>query len=86
MRTKEEMDILIAKFENDVATKSRFKRLALATDQWFAVLIWNTSQDETISSRIHRKQVAGIANWFDNTVCKILSKIEGSHCFLSAGE
>ena len=77
---------LIAKFENDVAKRSRAMRLLLAIDQFFNVLIWNGSQDETISSHIHRKQSKGTANWFDNAVCCVLKKIESKHCLKSLGE
>ena len=86
MRTQEELDILYAKFDKDVATKSRWFRALIALDQLIGVLIWNNSNDETISSKIHRKQVAGTANWFDNTICKMLNKIEGNHCYKSRGE
>lgn len=85
-KSKEELEILFAKFDRDVAKRSRWERLLLATDQWFAVLIWNSSQDETISSHIHRKQEKGTASWFDNAVCCFLKKIESEHCLKSKGE
>jgi len=79
-------EILIKKFDEDVAKRSRLFRLLLATDQWFAVLLWNTSQDETISSHIGRKIEAGNASWFDKRLCKFLRFIETRHCLLSRGE
>jgi hypothetical protein len=79
-------DELYAKFDNDVAKRSRIMRLLLATDQWFNVLLWNGSQDETISSHIHRRQEKGIATKFDNLVCCMLKKLEHNHCEKSKGE
>lgn len=77
---------LYKKFDNDIKKRSRLLRLLLAIDQFFNVLLWNGSQDETISSHIHRKQFAGTATWFDNRICCILKKIESKHCLKSAGE
>lgn len=84
--TKEQKELLIAKFENDVKKRSRLMRLLLATDQWFGVLIWNTSQDETISSYIGRKIKRGEANWFDKSICWFLRLLESKHCQRSRGE
>ena len=42
--------------------------------------------DETISSKIGREQLLGVANWFDHTICKVLNKIEGNYCYKSRGE
>jgi len=81
--TKEE---LYPKFDNDVAKRSRIMRLLLVTDQFFNVLLWNGSQDETISSHIHRKQETKTATWFDNLVCKFLQTLEAKHCLKSRGE
>ena len=81
--TKQE---LYKKFDNDVKTKSRGLRLAIALDQFFGVLIWNNSQDETISSKIGRKQIAGTSNWFEDKLCCLLSKFEYNHCNKSLGE
>ena len=81
--TREE---LYSKFDNDVAKRGRLMRLLLATDQWFNVLLWNGSQDETISSHIHRRQERATATWFDNMVCKVLKKLEHNHCYESRGE
>lgn len=61
-------------------------RLALAVDQFFNVLAWNGSQDETISSHIHRRKEKGVATRFDHVVCCVLSKLEYNHCYLSRGE
>jgi hypothetical protein len=77
---------LYKKFDNDVAKRSRGMRFLLVLDQMFNVLFWNGSQDETISSHIHRKQFKGTANWFDNAVCCVLKKIESKHCLKSLGE
>lgn len=74
------------KFINDVAKRNRFIRFLLVLDQMFNVLIWNGSQDETISSHIGRRQLNGKATWFDNAICCVLKKIEGNHCFISRGE
>lgn len=56
MRTKEELEILYAKFDKDVQKRTRLMRAILAFDQFFNVVIWNGSQDETISSHIGRKR------------------------------
>ena len=77
---------LYAKFDNDMKKRNRAMRLLLAIDQLFNVLLWNGSQDETISSHIHRRQEKGIANWFDKAVCCILKKFESEHCLRSLGE
>ena len=77
---------LYKKFDNDVAKRSRVMRFLLVLDQMFNVVLWNGSQDETISSHIHRKQEKGTATWFDNLVCCLLTKIESEHCLKSKGE
>jgi hypothetical protein len=77
---------LFKKFENDMQKRPRFLRFLLALDQLFNVLLWNGSQDETISSHIHRRQELGRANRFDNVVCKFLRLIESKHCLKSKGE
>ena len=86
MRTQEELDILYAKFDKDVSTKNRGHRLALVIDQFFGVLIWNNSQDETISSKIGRKQIAGTSNGLEDKLCCLLSRMEHNHCNKSLGE
>ena len=86
MRTKEELEILYAKFDRDVAKRSRVFRFLLVLDQMMNVLLWNGSQDETVSSHIHRKQTNGTATWLDNKICWLLNKIENSHCMVSRGE
>jgi len=86
MRTPEELEVLYAKFDNDVATKSRWLRFMIALDQLFAVIFWNTSQDETISSQIARRQKAGTSTWFDDKLCHLLKKLEYNHCLKSMGE
>lgn len=77
---------LIKKFENDVKKRSRFMRFLLALDQLGNVLFWNGSQDETISSHIHRRIESGKANWFDKKLCCLLKKLEDNHCAKSIGE
>lgn len=77
---------LIEKFENDVKKRSRLKRLLLVIDQLGNVLFWNGSQDETISSHIHRRIESGTATWFDKKLCCLLKKIENNHCAKSLGE
>lgn len=86
MRTKEELDVLFAKFDRDVRVYPRWYRLLIATDQWFAVLFWNTSMDETISSHIGRKIQNNTATWFDKKLCCFLKKLEHNHCNESLGE
>ena len=77
---------LIEKFENDVKKRSRIKRLLLVIDQLGNVLFWNGSQDETISSHIHRRIESGKATWFDKKLCCLLKKIDNNHCEKSLGE
>ncbi len=77
---------LIKKFENDVKKRSRFMRFLLALDQLGNVLLWNGSQDETISSHIHRRIESGKATWFDKKLCCLLKKLEDNHCAKSIGE
>jgi hypothetical protein len=86
MRSKIELQMLYTKFDNDVKTKSRGLRLAISLDQFFGVLIWNNSQDETISSKIGRKKLLGTTNWFEDRLCCLLSKLEYNHCYKSMGE
>ena len=78
--------ILIEKFENDVKKRSRLNRFLLVLDQMFNVIIWNGSQDETISSHIHRRIESGKANWFNKKLCCLLKKLESNHCAKSLGE
>lgn len=84
--TNEEREILIKKFDNDVAKRSRLQRLLIVIDQFFAVLFWNTSQDETISSHISRRIENGEATWFDKRLCCFLKLFEDNHCNKSLGE
>ena len=79
-------DELISKFENDVKKRNRIFRLLLAIDQFFNVLIWNGSQDETISSHIGRKIKNGNANFLERLLCSFLKKFESNHCRKSLGE
>ena len=86
MRSKEELEILFAKFDRDVQKRSRLMRFLLVLDQMFNVVLWNGSQDETISSHIHRRIESGKANWFDKKLCCLLKKLESNHCAKSLGE
>lgn len=81
--TKEE---LFVKFDNDVKKRTRFKRFLLSIDQLFNVLLWNGSQDETISSHIQRRINANKATWIDKKICCFLKKLENNHCEKSLGE
>ena len=78
--------VLIKKFNNDVAKRSRLMRFLLVLDQMFNVIIWNGSQDETISSHIARRIQSNQANWFDKKLCCFLKKLENNHCNKSLGE
>ena len=86
MRTNEELELLYNKFDNDVKTKSRWLRALIAFDQLVGVIIWNNSQDETISSKIGRKKLGNKASWFENKLCCLLSKLDYNHCNKSLGE
>ena len=77
---------LFNKFENDVKKRSRAKRLLLTIDQFFNVLLWNGSQDETISSHVYRRIQNKKANRFEKGLCRLLRKIESKHCLKSLGE
>lgn len=79
-------DVLVEKFKNDVEKRSRLMRFLLVVDQMFNVLLWNGSQDETISSHIGRRVNDGTATWFDKKLCYVLSKLDGNHCNKSLGE
>jgi len=76
----------IAKFKRDVAKRSRFMRFLLALDQLFNVLIWNGSQDETISSHVGRRITSGEAYRAEKWLCAFLRRFEGNHCKKSRGE
>lgn len=77
---------LYAKFDNDMKKRNRAMRFLLVLDQLFNVLLWNGSQDETISSHIHRRQLNGTATWLDKKICCLLKKLESEHCLKSLGE
>ena len=85
-KAKKNREALIEKFENDVKKRSYIMRVLLAIDQLGNVLFWNGSQDETISSHIHRRIESGKANWFDKKLCCLLKKLEDNHCAKSIGE
>lgn len=86
MRTKEELKVLYSKFDKDVETKTRWFRALIALDQLLGVIFLNNSQDETISSKIHRLQEANKSNWLLDKLCCLLSKFEYNHCYKSRGE
>lgn len=77
---------LIDKFENDVKKRSRAMRFLLVLDQMINVILWNGSQDETVSSHIGRRIEAGKAMWFERKLCCLLQWLETSHCIKSKGE
>ena len=77
---------LIDKFERDMNKRTRVMRFLLVLDQMFNVILWNGSQDETISSHIGRRIENGTATWFDKKLCCLLSKLDGNHCNKSLGE
>ena len=77
---------LIEKFEEDAKKRHYLLRLLLVIDQFFNVLLWNGSQDETISSHIGRRIKAGKANKIEKSICWFLRKLEAKHCIKSLGE
>ena len=77
---------LIKKFEKDMKKRNRVMRFLLSLDQMINVLLWNGSQDETISSHIARRKANGNATWFDKSLCKLLRLFESKHCLKSLGE
>ncbi len=79
-------DLLVEKFKRDVEKRSRLMRFLLVLDQMGNVLLWNGSQDETISSHIGRRVNDGTATWFDKRLCCLLKRIESNHCNKSLGE
>ena len=82
----ERKQALIKKFEEDKSKRHYLLRLLLVIDQFFNVLLWNGSQDETISSHIGRRMLNHQATWFDKLVCCFLRKLEAKHCKESIGE
>lgn len=86
MRTQEELELLYKKFNNDVIKRDRGFRFLLALDQMFNVLLWDGSQDETISSHIGRRIRNNTATWFDKKLCCLLARLENNHCNESIGE
>jgi len=86
MRTQEELKVLYSKFNKDVIKRGRLFRLLLVIDQFFNVLLWNGSQDETVSSHIGRKIKDRKATKIDIMLCKLLRLLESKHCMKSLGE
>lgn len=89
MRTEKELKELkelFKKFDSDVSKRSRFMRFLLALDQLFNVILWNGSQDETISSHVGRRIRDERATWFDKKLCRFLNIFENEHCKKSLGE
>jgi len=80
------MEELYKKFDEDVKKRSRILRLLLTIDQFFNVLLWNGSQDETVSSHIRRKMDSNKANKFETWLCSVLRRFERNHCRKSLGE
>lgn len=77
---------LFAKFDRDIAKRSRFMRFLLSLDQMGNVLLLNGSQDETISSYTGRKIANGTGKWYDCLLCRFLNRFEKDHCNKSLGE
>jgi len=77
---------LVWKFEYDAEKRSRIARLLISIDQFFNVLVWNGSQDETISSHIGRRIADGRAFKAEILLCSVLKKIQSNHCNRSLGE
>ena len=77
---------LVSKFNNDMKKRTRLKRFLLVLDQMLNVILWNGSQDETVSSHIHRRIESGNATWFDKKLCCFLKMLENNHCEKSLGE
>ena len=77
---------LVWKFEYDMEKRNYFHRLALVFDQFFNVLLWNGSQDETISSHMGRRIAAGKANRVEKWLCGVISMVVKSHCEKALGE
>lgn len=61
-------------------------RLLISIDQFFNVLLWNGSPDETISSHIGRKIKDNKANKVEKIICSILRKLDNNHCLNSIEE
>lgn len=79
-------ETLVKKFELDIKKRSRLMRFLLVLDQMINVIVWNGSQDETISSYVGRRIKANKANFFEKKLCCLLSKFESNHCEKSLGE
>lgn len=81
-RTQELWD----KFDKDIAKRPYILRVFLAIDQLFNVILFNGSQDQTISGHIAKKKYEGTDKWYHRTICKFLQKFEQKHCWLSRDE
>ncbi len=80
------MKTIFSKFDNDMTKRSRLMRFLLVVDQMLNVLLYNGSQDETVSSHIARRIQSKKATWFDKKLCCFLRKFESNHCKKSLGE
>lgn len=76
----------VKKFEQDVKKRNRLLRFIIVLDQMFNVILWNGSQDETISSHVGRRMESGQANRLEKALCGLLRLIESKHCIKSKGE
>lgn len=74
------------KFDWDIANYSYIKRILIGIDQLFNVILFNGSQDETISGHIGRKISENRANKIDKFICWFLRKLESKHCLKSRSE
>jgi len=74
------------KFDKDIEKRSYLFRVILAIDQLFNVILFNGSQDQTMSGNIAKKQYENTSKWYHDYLCKILNVFESSHCWKSRKE
>ena len=77
---------LVWKFEHDVKKRKYVMRVLLALDQLLNVLLWNGSQDETVSSHVGRRIADGKAYKVEVCLCKFLTWLQSKHCSRAKGE
>lgn len=58
--------------------KPYWKRVLISLDQLINVVFLNGDEDETISSRLGKRQRKGCK--FSKFICKILSLVDKDHC------